>query len=177
MKSPNAFQRLLRVRTISFVTALVLHLGWALTLGVLLLALRRGPGASSAAASSGSFLPVSLAFAAICAAASAAVWGCRQQVVRWIRGLSYEDLAAGFAAVCSGIVSLSLVGLVAAGLPSLAARLSRGEMDAVMCGALVVIGVLAVGLGWILTEGLIGGSPTLPGRIEASLSRQSSESL
>jgi hypothetical protein len=120
-------------------------------------------------------VPVTLFFAAICATAGAAVWGGRQQVVRCIRGLSRDDLAAALATVCSGGLALSLVGLVAAGLPSLAARLSRGEMDAVMLGAIAVIGVLAVSLGWLLVEGLIGGTPSLPGRIEASLSRRGSE--
>jgi hypothetical protein len=175
MKSPNTFQRLLRVRTISFVTALTLHLGWALTLCVLLMALRRSPGTGSPSPSAVSFVPVALLFAAVCAAASAAVWGGRQQVVRWIRGLTRDDLVAALAAVCAGGVALSLIGLVAVGLPSLSARLSRGEMDAVMVGAIAVIGVLAVSLGWVLVEGLVGGTPSLPGRIEASLSRRGSD--
>jgi hypothetical protein len=175
MNSPSVFQRLLRVRTVSFVTALALHVGWALTLAVLLLALRRTAGPASSPPAPGTFVPVALLFATVCAAASATVWGCRRQVVRWLRGLSEEDLAAAFASLFSAVVSLALVGLVAVGIPSLAARLSRSEMDAVICGALVVIGVLAISLGWVLVEGLVGGAPALPGRLEASLSRHGKE--
>jgi hypothetical protein len=175
MKSPSPFQRLIRTRTISFVTALALHLGWALALGVLLMALRREPEHAPALSRAVTFVPILITFAVLCAASTAAVWGLRQQAVRWIRGLGHDDLTASLAATCTGLIALSLVALVALGVPSLSSRLSRGEMDIVMFSALMLIGVIAVSIGWLLIEGLVGTAPRLPGRIEASLSQPRTE--
>src|SRR5438270_4887237 len=83
MKSPKLFQRLLRIRAISFSTALALHLGWALALSVLLIAARRGLAEGKAPVGALGAAPL-VGFALVCAAASAAVWGRRRQTVRWI---------------------------------------------------------------------------------------------
>jgi hypothetical protein len=142
---------------------------------VLLLALRRGLTSDQTPRTPALFLPVLLVFAALCVAGSAAVWGGRQRVVRRLRELSDDDLTAVLAAGGTGAASLALVGLVALALPSLSARLSRGEMDVVVVVALMLIGVLAVGLGWILLEALVDAPPPLPGKLEARLARRSND--
>jgi hypothetical protein len=174
MKSPNRFQRLLKARLLSFCTALALHLGWALALAVLLIAVRRGLAKAGPGNLESTFALPLASFAAVCAAGSAVVWGGRQQVVRWLRNLDDEDISATLAAACTAGVSMSLIGLVAVGIPSLARQLSPVEMQGVMIGSLAVIGTLAVSLGWVLFEGLSGVAPSLPGKLEASLSRHRS---
>jgi hypothetical protein len=48
-------------------------------------------------------------------------------------------------------------------------------MDVVMVGALVLIGILAVSLGWVVQEALVGTPTILPGKLESSLSRRPEE--
>jgi hypothetical protein len=171
MKSPNPLHRLLRVRLWSFSAAIVLHLGWALALAAVLVAVRRDLALPVPQRPGTAFVPLLTLFAALCAAVSTIIWGRRQQAVRWVRSLSEDDVAVALAATSTGAVSMGLVGLVAVGIPSLSRLLSRGELDILMALAIAVIGVIAISIGWILFEGLGGMTGPLPGKLEASLSR------
>src|SRR5437016_7340924 len=109
MKSPDPLRHMLRLRLVSFSTAVLLHIGWALALVMLLVAIRRGlAGGGPVGALCAAPL---LTFALLCATGSAVIWGRRREAVRWIRRLNDDDIAAALAAACTAAVSLALTGV------------------------------------------------------------------